>query len=120
MLRRMVRDMQYRNYSPRQTLAHWHYVRRSELRYIISRISRADVIVNSFFPYELPIMKHRIGQYFPKFFNEFKDDIDREDAFQRARRVQEIFSEIPAWSDESLVPDDSLLREFLGGSRYSY
>jgi uridine kinase len=120
MLRRMVRDMQYRNYSPRQTLAHWHYVRRSELRYIISRISHADVIVNSFFPYELPIMKHRIGQYFPKFYDEFKDDIDREDAFQRARRVQEIFSEIPAWTYESLVPDNSLIREFLGGSCYSY
>ncbi len=120
MMRRMVRDMQYRNYSPRQTLTHWHYVRRSELRYIISRISQADVIVNSFFPYELPIMKHRLGQYFPGFYDEFKDDIDRDDAFQRSRRVQEIFREIPAWADESLVPDDSLLREFLGGSCYSY
>jgi uridine kinase len=120
MLRRMVRDMQYRNYRPRQTLTHWHYVRRSELRYIISRISQASAIVNSFFPYELPLLKHRLSSYFTDFYEEFKGDIDREDAFQRAGRVREIFSEIPAWSDLSVVPEDSLLREFLGGSRYSY
>jgi len=50
MLRRMVRDMQFRNYSPHQTLAHWHYVRRSELRYIISRLTEAHTIMNSFSP----------------------------------------------------------------------
>lgn len=120
MLRRMVRDMQYRNYSPKQTITHWHYVRRSELRYIIARISKAHFIVNSFFPYELPLMKHRLGGFFPQFVNKFKDDQDREDAFSRAQRVQGIFSEIPAWSDESVVPRFSLLREFIGGSGYSY
>ena len=120
MLRRMVRDMQYRNYSPRQTLVHWHYVRRSELRYIISRISKAHFIVNSFLPYELPLMKHRLGGFFPQFINEFKDCQDREDAFRRAQRVQGIFNEIPAWADESVVPKSSLLREFIGGSGYSY
>ncbi|MCK5093674.1 MAG: response regulator SirA, partial [Spirochaetes bacterium] len=120
MLRRMVRDMQYRNYSPKQTLAHWHYVRRSELRYIISRISKAHFIVNSFLPYELPLMKHRLGGFFPQFINELKDCQDREDAFRRAQRVQGIFNEIPAWADESVVPKSSLLREFIGGSGYSY
>ena len=61
MLRRMVRDMQFRSYSPRQTVRHWHLVRRSELRYIVPELQRAHAIVNSFLPYELPIMRARVG-----------------------------------------------------------
>jgi len=34
--------------------------------------------------------------------------------------VHEILERIPAWSDENVVPGDSLLREFIGGSTYSY
>ncbi len=120
LLRRMLRDMQFRNYSPKQTIRHWHYVRRSELRYIVPRLREADVIVNSFLAFELPIMKHRLGRYFPEFIKDFKDDPDRADAYERALRVQEIFKEIPAWKDEQVVPDDSLLREFIGGSMYKY
>jgi uridine kinase len=120
LLRRMVRDMQFRNYSPRQTVQHWHFVRRSELRYIVPRLREADAIVNSFLPFELPIMRHRLGSLFPGFIEEFAADPERSDALDRARRVQAMFQEIPAWSDESAVPGDSLLREFIGGSAYSY
>jgi uridine kinase len=120
MLRRMVRDMQFRNYNPKQTLAHWHYVRRSELRYIVSRLKRAHAVINSYFAYELPLMKSRLGHLFPQFIEGFKDDPDREDAYERAVRVNEIFEQIPSWSDESVVPRYSLLREFLGGSGYAY
>ena len=120
MLRRMVRDMQFRNYSPGQTLAHWHFVRRSELRYIIPRLTQAHFIVNSFLAYELPLMKHRLGSYFLAFTRELKDDPEKEDAFNRAQRVEEIFRQIPVWTDESIVPGKSLLREFIGGSEYSY
>jgi hypothetical protein len=31
-----------------------------------------------------------------------------------------MFEELPLWSDESVIPADSLLREFIGGSRYNY
>ena len=120
LLRRMVRDMQYRNYSPKQTITHWHYVRRSELRYIVSRLKTAHFVVNSFFPYELPIMKHRLGHLFDDFIAEFESDTDREDALDRAKRVRAMFEEIPAWDDESVVPSHSILREFIGGSKYSY
>ena len=120
LLRRMVRDMQYRNYSPKQTITHWHYVRRSELRYIVSRLKTAHFIVNSFFPYELPIMKHRLGHLFEQFIEEFRGDLNREDALTRAERVSAMFDEIPEWEDESVVPDRSILREFIGGSEYSY
>jgi uridine kinase len=120
MLRRMVRDMQFRNYSPRQTISHWHFVRRSELRYIVSRITEAHYILNSFLAYELPIMKHRLHEYIPGFVEEFQSVVEREDALERALRIREVFDQIPAWSDEGAVPENSLLREFIGGSGYSY
>ncbi len=120
LLRRMIRDMQFRNYSPKQTIRHWHFVRRSELRYIVPRLREADVIVNSFLPYELPVMKHRLGGLFPAFIEEFRAEAEQADALDRAERIQELFAQIPAWEDQELVPADSLLREFIGGSRYSY
>jgi uridine kinase len=120
LLRRMVRDAQFRNYNPRQTLLHWHYVRRSELRYITPRTREADVIVNSALPYELPILKHRLGHLFPQFLDEFRGDPERGDAYERAARVNDLFKEITAWSDESIVPRLSLMREFIGGSGYQY
>jgi uridine kinase len=120
LLRRSVRDMQFRNYSPKQTIRHWHFVRRSELRYIVPRLREADAIVNSFLPYELPIMKNRLGEMISGFLGEFESDAESADAADRARRVHQMFQELPAWSDESVVPADSLLREFIGGSTYAY
>ena len=120
LLRRMVRDMQFRNYSPAQTIRHWHFVRRSELRYIVPRLREAEVIVNSFLPYEIPIMKQRVGKLFPQFLQEFKEDEDSADAYDRALRIHQIFEQVPAWTEEQAVPGDSLLREFIGGSVYEY
>ena len=120
MLRRMIRDMQFRNYNPEQTLTHWHYVRRSELRYIVSRLTTADVIVNSAMAYELPIMKHRLGSLFPGFIEKYSRDPDRQDACERAIRVHELFKNLTPWTDESVVPPTSLVREFIGGSTYTY
>ncbi|MBN2049086.1 MAG: hypothetical protein JW760_01475 [Spirochaetales bacterium] len=120
MLRRMVRDMQFRNYKPEQTLTHWHYVRRSELRYIVPRLTAADVIVNSAMAYELPIMKHRLGHLFPGFIDKYAQNPDRQDALERAQRVQSLFEHLTAWEDESVVPERSLMREFIGGSAYTY
>jgi uridine kinase len=112
--------MQFRNYNPGQTIAHWHYVRRSELRYIVARLKQAHRVINSYFAYELPLMKNRLGDLFPGFIEQFRDDPEREDAYERAVRVNEIFKQIPSWKDEGVVPKHSLLREFLGGSGYSY
>jgi uridine kinase len=120
LLRRMVRDMQFRNYSPAQTIRHWHFVRRSELRYIVPRLREAEVIVNSFLPYEIPIMKQRVGALFPQFLQEFKEDADSADAYDRALRIHQIFEQVPPWTEEQVVPRDSLLREFIGGSVYEY
>ncbi|MDR3201078.1 MAG: hypothetical protein LBT68_06420 [Spirochaetales bacterium] len=120
MMRRMVRDMQFRNYNPRQTLLHWYLVRRAELRHIISRLHHAGSIVNSFMPYELLFLKARLAPFFPGFIKELSGNPDRTDALARAERIQTLFSQIPDWKDESIVPASSLVREFIGGSAYNY
>jgi uridine kinase len=120
MLRRMVRDMRFRNYNPRQTLLHWYLVRRSELRYIVSRLRFAGTIVNSFLPYELLFLKARLAPLFPGFAEELSGDSARVDALARAERILKLFSQIPDWKDETIVPPKSLLREFIGGGVYDY
>jgi len=120
LLRRMVRDTQFRNYTPRATLRHWHLVRRSELRYIVPELRRAHALVNSFLPYELPIMKGRVESHLPALIAECAADPEAQDAYERAVRVQSLFAQIPAVRDESTVLPRSLLREFIGGSEHSY
>ena len=120
MLRRVVRDAQFRNYAPWETVRHWHLVRRSELRYIVPQLRRAHVIVNSFLPYELPIMKARVAPRLDELIREFSKDASRQDALERAVRVKGVFDQVPAVEDESQVPGTSLLREFIGGSSLAY
>jgi len=120
MLRRIVRDSQFRNYSPRETIRHWHLVRRSELRYIVPELRRAHAIVNSFLPYELPIMKARVGGALGPLIAEFSKDPAREDALERVARVKTLFDQVPEATDERVVPSRSVLREFIGGSSLEY
>jgi uridine kinase len=120
MLRRVVRDMQFRNYTPRSTMRHWHLVRRAELRYIVPELRRAHALVNSFLPYELPIMKARMEGHLPPLIALFAADAEAQDACERAARLQEIFDQVPVVTDESVVPPRSLLREFIGGGDYAY
>ena len=57
---------------------------------------------------------------FPEAVRLYRDDPRRQDAYLRARRVQEILDPLTAVTDESLVPPRSLLREFIGGGEYAY
>jgi uridine kinase len=118
LLRRMNRDHLHRSYDPERTIGHWHYVRRSELKHIIPYIQEADFILNGALPYELPILKKYLFRYFPGFIERWKDDPRRQDALIRAQRVYGLLSSIAEVEDDSCVPDDSLLREFIGGSIY--
>jgi len=118
LMRRMIRDKLHRNSQPAATIAHWHYVRRSELQNIIPFIATADFLVNSALPYELPVLKHKVFRYFPEAVAKYRNDAFHQDAYIRAKRVAELLGPLQEISDESIVPDDSLLREFIGGSRY--
>jgi uridine kinase len=120
LLRRMIRDSWHRNLQPEQTLTHWHYVRRSELRNIIPFIGTVDYLVNSAMPFELPILKARLFQFFPPAMEKFKNDAKRQDAYVRAKRVYDTLKDLTPVEDDSPVPKTSLLREFIGGSEYKY
>ena len=120
LLRRMNRDKDHRNLKPLETLTHWHYVRKSELKHIIPFIKRADCIVNSALPYELPIFKRNLFPYFRKAIVNYKDDPRRLDAHIRANRIHSLLRPLRMIRDDSCIPPDSLLREFIGGSGYDY
>jgi uridine kinase len=120
LLRRMLRDKNHRNLQPMGTLTHWHYVRRSELKYIIPFIAHADFVLNTALPYELPVLKARLWGFIPEAMERFRQDPNRQDAFVRAKRVHDLLAPIEAVQDDRIVPSNSLLREFIGGSEYQY
>lgn len=120
LIRRMLRDASHRAYDPRQTLEHWHYVRSSEMRHIIPNINTADVIINSAMPYELPLYSARLGEDFKKWSDEYKQKLLKEDAFIRAERVARLLDSVTPVLDDSQVPTDSVIREFIGGSSLKY
>lgn len=120
LLRRMIRDKNHRNLKPMQTLTHWHYVRRSEIKNIIPFIGQADSIVNSALPYELPFLKSSLFRYISAARKKYENDPARLDASIRAGRVYDLLKPLKACSDDSVIPANSLLREFIGGSKYRY
>ncbi len=120
LIRRMLRDSVQRAYNPKQTLEHWHYVRASELRHIIPYNNNADYIINSAMPYELPLYAHRMLNLFKEWEKEFENNALREDAYVRASRLSKVLESITPISDDSPVPKDSVLREFIGGSIFDY
>lgn len=120
LLRRMIRDSWHRNLKPLETLAHWHYVRRSELRNIIPFIGSVDYLVNSAMPFELPILKNRLFKFFPEALEKFRDNAKKQDAYMRAKRVYDMFMPMTEVADDSCIAKNSLIREFIGGSQYQY
>ena len=120
LLRRMIRDSWNRNLQPLQTIAHWHYVRRSELKNIIPFIGSADVLVNSALPYELPVLRHKLFDFLPRAVEMYRDQPKRQDAYIRSRRVRDLLQNLTPLGDDRLIPPTSLLREFIGGSAYTY
>lgn len=120
LIRRMLRDAAHRAYDPSQTIEHWHYVRSSELRNIIPQIQQVDFIINSAMPYELPLYRHKMLDQFTHWAEQYQNDPLRIDAYERAVRVRDLLSEVLPYPDDSIVPLDSVIREFIGGSIYSY
>jgi uridine kinase len=122
LLRRMIRDKQFRNYSPEQTINHWHYTRRGEVQFIFPYMKTVDHIANGALAYELPIHKALWGDFFSKYVEKNKSNPDRADAVLRAERIDRLFQElVPATKEEiDTVSKISPLREFIGGSSYKY
>ena len=120
LMRRMLRDSVQRAYDPQQTLEHWHYVRASELRHIIPYSNNADFIISSGMPYELSLYRSILFDKFEGWIEKFKDNPLKEDAYVRAERTYNMLKGIRPMEDNSAVPTDSVLREFIGGSEFEY
>ena len=120
LMRRMLRDATHRAYDPRQTLEHWHYVRSSEMRHIIPNLNSADAIINSAMPYELSLYAARLTRDFQAWAEEYRDNPLKEDAYIRAERISRLLTSINPTEDDSPVPTNSVIREFIGGSSLKY
>ena len=115
LMRRMLRDSVYRAYDYEMTLTHWHYVRAGELRGIIPYIGSADFIINCAMPCELPIYKPRLFDGFTEWVEKYHNDPLHQDAFARASRIHKLLGAITSVDDDSIIPKDSVIREFIGG-----
>lgn len=108
LVRRIVRDARARGYSAASTIAHWDSVQRGEAIHIFPFQENADVIFNSALVYELAVLKPYAE---PLLRQVDPGSIE----YVEARRLLSFLQ----WflvCDSSLVPDNSLLREFIGGS----
>lgn len=123
LMRRMLRDAQHRNHSPLLTLLHWHYVRSGELFSIIPLSGLADYAINGGFCFDLPILKPFLwgaGGALPR-PEDFRPYSGFLDARIRYERIRSLLESVEGLSREQaagydLIPGDSLVREFIGGS----
>lgn len=116
LIRRMLRDFAHRAYNPTQTLEHWHYVRSSEMRNIIPYSNTANFIISSAMSYELSLYAFKLAKNFEEWEKKYKGDPLKSDAYERASRLSSLLKHVTPVADESPVPHDSVLREFIGSS----
>lgn len=106
LLRRMVRDARGRGHDVETTLAHWDSVRQGEERNIFSFQNKADFIFNSALIYELPVLK--------KLAKPLLQTVSKGSSVYPEAQCLLHFLEPFCELDTSLVPSNSLLREFVG------
>ncbi len=112
LLRRIVRDLQFRNTTPEETLDMWPSVRRGEYRWIYPHIENADYIFNSELTYEFAVMK----QYVEEALKHIEKGSHHFIQANRLLKFLKYFNSI----DSEYVPENSLLREFIGGSIFEH
>lgn len=112
LIRRIVRDHKFRSYSALDTLQRWPSVTRGERKNIFPYQEEADVMFNSSLVYELAVLAKHAVPLLSQIDNTHKE-------FSEAKRLVsmlEYFKEI----DETSIPNNSLLREFIGDSVFDY
>lgn len=110
LLRRMVRDARTRNSPAEETLSMWASVRSGEFKWIYEFQEQADFVFNTELTYELGVMK--------KYALPLLETIDVNSEYyipaNRLMKFLKYFKDI----DDNLVPNNSILREFIGGSSF--
>ena len=112
LLRRIIRDYKYRNYSAQQTISRWPSVRAGEDKWIFPYQENADMMFNSAMLYELAVLRSHaepILSSVPQNCPEYAE----------AYRLLKFIRYFTPVQDKE-IPPTSLLREFLGGSSFKY
>lgn len=110
LLRRIVRDNRTRNYPVEETLAQWASVREGEEKYIFPYQDESDAIINSATIYEIGVLKTYAE---PLLYSVDSNSPYYEDA-KRLIDFLRLFLPIPSDS----IPEDAVIREFIGGSYF--
>ena len=110
LIRRIVRDYQFRSYSAIHTLNTWHKVTEGEEKNIFPYQEEADKIFNTSLIYELNALKPIAMPLLEEITNEDKEYAEA----QRLINILKYFREIP----NEYVPNNSLLKEFIGGGTF--
>ena len=111
LVRRMVRDFNFRGSSPAETMGMWANVRRGEKLYISRFKEKADFQFDTTLSYELPVFNTTATQL----FQSVPEGIERFDELRSVLPALQLFGHI----DESMVADNALIREFIGGGMYA-
>jgi len=113
--RRAVRDHNFRGTGMADTLGMWHNVRRGEKKYISPFKGRAKVIIDSSFPYEVPV--------FAAYAQPIRDAVAQVSPanarYQELCDLAQALASFPVL-DAKFLPKDALIREFIGGGSYQY
>ncbi len=110
LLRRMVRDNTTRNYPVEHTLSVWNKVRKGEELYIFPYQDEADTIINSAAMYEMGVLK----TYAEPLLYAVDTKSPYYEEAKRLLKILRLFLPIPSDS----IPEDAILREFIGGSYF--
>lgn len=111
-LRRLVRDILYRGSNAEETLSMWDNVCAGERKYIRPFKYLSDYTLNTFHPYEISVIRNDVLGILLSV-----DSLCSEYSYA-SRIIAALKRFVPV--DKELVPSDSLLREFIGGSSYEY
>ena len=109
MLRRLVRDYQFRGHSAKETIKGWPKVRANEDVNIFPYSNEADVLFNSYHVYEIAVLK----KYAEPLLKEIKPGDEEYPDADRMLRFLQFFRTI---DDEKMIVNNSIIREFIGGS----
>lgn len=112
LLRRIIRDHQYRGYSAMETIMRWTDVREGEEKNIFPYQENADYMFNSSLTYELGILRKHTWKL-------LQGVSSTSSAYTESRRLLALLSYIVDIPD-SLVPYNSIIREFTNGSIFRY
>lgn len=109
MLRRLVRDYQFRGRSAQKTIEDWPKVRKGEDENIFPYIGQADVFFNTNYIYELAVLK--------KYAQPLLESVRPEEKeYAEAQRMLSFLRFFKKIEDDRIIANNSILREFIGGS----